>query len=149
MSEIDTYLDGLFDRLAGTGASGRRMLEEAAEHLHASAEEAKAAGLSDADAEREAVRRFGESGPIAAQVPRPSVRSVWYLIGGVTLVVLGTLFLLAFAAFLLFASGPHAGRSLLWAGLGGVLMLPGGIGLLLLRRQAFAFRAPRNVGGVL
>ena len=32
---VDRYLDALFDRLAGTGAAGRRALAEAEDHLPA------------------------------------------------------------------------------------------------------------------
>ena len=35
MSEIEWYLDELFDQLAGTGAAGRRALMEAEYHLRA------------------------------------------------------------------------------------------------------------------
>ena len=35
MSEIERYLDELFDQLAGTGAAGRRALMEAEYHLRA------------------------------------------------------------------------------------------------------------------
>jgi hypothetical protein len=56
---VDTYLDGMFDRLAGTGAAGRRMLTEAEDHLRAATADACERGLDPAAAEREAVTRFG------------------------------------------------------------------------------------------
>jgi hypothetical protein len=43
MSEVDRYLDEMFDRLAGTGSAGRRALAETEDHLRASA----AAGMAE------------------------------------------------------------------------------------------------------
>jgi hypothetical protein len=62
---IDTYLDDLFDRLAGTGAGGRRALVETEDHLRAAADEAIACGVEPIAAERNAVDRFGPSSRIA------------------------------------------------------------------------------------
>jgi len=62
---VERYLDDLFDRLGGQGAAGRRMLDEAGDHLRSSAAELVAAGLPQAEAERRAVAAFGESGRIA------------------------------------------------------------------------------------
>jgi hypothetical protein len=62
---IERYLDDLFDRLSGQGAAGRRMLDEAADHLRSLAAELVAAGVPHAEAERRAVAAFGESGHIA------------------------------------------------------------------------------------
>ena len=47
MSEIEWYLDELFDQLAGTGAAGRRALMEAEYHLRAAAAGAMTRGLPD------------------------------------------------------------------------------------------------------
>ena len=66
MGAIDRYLDELFDRLAGTGAAGRRALAEAEDHLRAAVAEATSRGLPEEAAEREAVERFGPAGRIAA-----------------------------------------------------------------------------------
>ena len=59
MSEIERYLDELFDRLAGQGAAGRRTLAEAEDHLRAAAADAVASGLPADRAEHDAVSRFG------------------------------------------------------------------------------------------
>ena len=48
MSEIEWYLDELFDQLAGTGAAGRRALMEAENHLRAAAAGDVARGLPGA-----------------------------------------------------------------------------------------------------
>jgi hypothetical protein len=59
VSEIERYLDELFDRLAGQGATGRRALTEAEDHLRAAAADAMARGLPADQAELDAVARFG------------------------------------------------------------------------------------------
>jgi len=59
VSEIDRYLDELFDRMAGQGAAGRRALAEAEDHLRAAAADAMARGRPADQAERDAVARFG------------------------------------------------------------------------------------------
>jgi len=63
---VEGYLDDLFDRLGGQGGAGRRMLDEAADHLRSSAAEMVSAGVPQAEAERRAVAAFGASGHIAA-----------------------------------------------------------------------------------
>jgi hypothetical protein len=63
---VDRYLDELFDKLAGTGAAGRRTLAEAEDHLRAAAAEEAAAGLDQDAAEQAAVARFGPATPVAA-----------------------------------------------------------------------------------
>lgn len=65
MSEIERYLDELFDRLAGTGSVGRRALAEAEDHLHAAAADAMARGLPANQAELDAVARFGSPAVVA------------------------------------------------------------------------------------
>jgi hypothetical protein len=65
MNDIDRHLDDLFDRMAGQGAVGRRMLAEAEEHLRTAAADAQARGRSPEEAEREAVAAFGAVAPIA------------------------------------------------------------------------------------
>jgi hypothetical protein len=62
---VERYLDELFDRLAGTGAAGRRSLVEAEDHLRSAAATGVATGLDRERAEREAVARFGSPGSIA------------------------------------------------------------------------------------
>jgi hypothetical protein len=65
MGAIDRYLDELFDRLAGTGAPGRRALAEAEDHLRSAAAEGVSRGLSEDVAEFEAVHRFGPAARVA------------------------------------------------------------------------------------
>lgn len=68
MSEIEWYLDELFDQLAGTGAAGRRALMEAEYHLRAAAADAMARGLPQDQAEHEAVSRFGPPALVARKL---------------------------------------------------------------------------------
>ena len=68
MSEIERYLDELFDKLAGTGAAGRRALTEAEYHLRAVAVGAMARGLPEDQAEHEAVSRFGPPALVARKL---------------------------------------------------------------------------------
>ena len=65
IATIDAYLDRLFDHLSGTGSRGRRVLIEAQAHLEEAVERAVAAGQPRADAERDAIRRFGTPEEIA------------------------------------------------------------------------------------
>ncbi len=66
MSAIDAYLDELFDRLAGTGAAGRRAMAEAEDHLRSAAAQAVATGVPAEQAERGAVARFGPAARFAS-----------------------------------------------------------------------------------
>jgi hypothetical protein len=68
VSEIEWYLDELFDQLAGTGAAGRRALMEAEYHLRATAADAVARGLPEDQAEHEAVSRFGPPALVARKL---------------------------------------------------------------------------------
>jgi hypothetical protein len=68
MSEIERYLDELFDRLAGQGATGRRALAEAEDHLRATAADAMARGLPADQAELDAVARFGSPAVMARKL---------------------------------------------------------------------------------
>ena len=68
MSEIEWYLDELFDQLVGTGAAGRRALKEAEYHLRATAADAMTRGLPEDQAEHEAVSRFGPSTLVARKL---------------------------------------------------------------------------------
>jgi hypothetical protein len=68
VSEIEWYLDELFDKLAGTGAAGRRALMEAEYHLRAVAADAMTRGLPEGQAEHEAVSRFGPSALVARKL---------------------------------------------------------------------------------
>jgi hypothetical protein len=94
---LDRYLDQLFDRLAGTGAAGRRALTEAEDHLRSAAEQGTAAGLSRVEAEQRAVAAFGPPDAVAAQLRavhrpdawlRPAFTGAW-LAGGLGLVAVG------------------------------------------------------------
>ena len=93
--DVDRYLDEMFDRLAGTGAAGRRALAETEDHLRASVADETARGLSVAEAERSAVTRFGPPARIAAQLRRTQKRislravlsGVWLVAGLATLVL--------------------------------------------------------------
>jgi hypothetical protein len=68
MSEIEWYLDELFDQLAGAGAAGRRALMEAEYHLRAAAADAMTRGLPEDQAEHEAVSRFGPPALVARKL---------------------------------------------------------------------------------
>jgi hypothetical protein len=68
VSEIERYLDELFDRLAGQGAAGRRALIEAEDHLRAAAADAVARGLPADPAEHDAVARFGSPAMVARKM---------------------------------------------------------------------------------
>lgn len=102
MSEVDRYLDEMFDRLAGTGAAGRRALTETEDHLRAAASDGTAQGLSAAQAEQQAVARFGPPARIAAQLRRAhrgarlssAFSGVW-LLAGLALVALGISYLIS------------------------------------------------------
>lgn len=70
-SPVESYLNVMFDRLAGTGAAGRRLLADTESHLYDSTAAGRARGLSEMDAESEAVARFGPVDAIARRVPVP------------------------------------------------------------------------------
>lgn len=93
---VERYLDDLFDRLGGQGAAGRRMLDEAADHLRSSAADMVATGVPQDEAERRAVAAFGESERIAGQLRdiysgtrRAAAASTGLAIAGWALVMLG------------------------------------------------------------
>ncbi len=97
-SAVDQCLDEMFDRLAGTGAAGRRALAELEDHLRSAVAEGTARGLSTEQAEREAVARFGATAEVAGQLRsvhhgpyawlRPAFVGCW-LAGGLGLVTVG------------------------------------------------------------
>jgi hypothetical protein len=86
---IDDYLDELLRRTRADARTTRRLLDEAADHLHATAAELVSAGLTRRAAEAEAVRRFGPPDPIVRAAYRSSflaltletARAAWYLLG--------------------------------------------------------------------
>lgn len=86
---VDRYLDELFDRLNGTGGVGRRALAEAEDHLRTATADAVQRGTPPAEAEREAVTRFGAASSFAGPLRRVQRRgplgvllsSGWLLVG--------------------------------------------------------------------
>lgn len=112
-------LDELFDRLAGTGAAGRRALAEAEDHLRSAVADAVARGAEREPAERDAVARFGQPAAIAAQLRvadhgvgaliRPVISgAVW--VGLVAALALGVSGLVSEVLGRLFGSGFVAGN---------------------------------------
>lgn len=102
MSEIERYLDELFDRLAGQGAAGRRALAEAEDHLRAAAADAVASGLPAGQAEHDAVTRFGSTAMVARKMRSAHgarrlnrALSVAWLLAGLTSAGLGAAYLVA------------------------------------------------------
>lgn len=94
-SPVEIYLDAMFDRLAGTGPAGRRLLVEAETHLLQSAAAHRDRGLNEIEAERVAVARFGPVDDLTRQVAMPvgSVRvgARRLLVGGWALASAGLL----------------------------------------------------------
>ena len=102
MSEIEWYLDELFDQLAGTGSAGRRILMEAEYHLRAVAADAMTRGLPEDQAEQEAVSRFGPPALVARKLRSAqgagrlnrAVSTAW-LLAGLAACGLGAAYLVA------------------------------------------------------
>jgi hypothetical protein len=99
VSEIERYLDELFDKLTGTGAAGRRALMEAEYHLRAVAADAMIRGLPEDQAEHEAVSRFGPPALVARKLRSAghlnrAVSAAW-LLAGLTACGLGAAYLAA------------------------------------------------------
>jgi hypothetical protein len=89
---VDHWLDEVFDGLTGTGAGGRRALTEIEDHLRAAVADAMDRGLTVAEAEREAVTRFGHPDKVARAIRavhrsllRPTLTGGWFLAGGAIL----------------------------------------------------------------
>jgi hypothetical protein len=100
VSEVERFLDDMFDRLAGTGGPGRRALAEAEDHLRAAVADAIAAGLPAEQAELHAVARFGPPRLIARQLRwasagGPASRALYsaWLLAGVAVAGLGAAYL--------------------------------------------------------
>jgi hypothetical protein len=95
-SPLEDYLDELLRRTHADARTTRRLLDEAGDHLHATAAELCSAGMSRQEAETEAVRRFGSVTPIVQATHRQSlfalvletVRAALFL-GGCGLVAVG------------------------------------------------------------
>ena len=135
MSAIDQYLDELFDRLSGQGAAGRRMLEEAADHLRTAAADKIDAGVPAERAEREAVAQFGDSSHVAglldrvhhgARLATAAFRAA--LIAGRALLMLAGSYLAA--ALGLAVWGRSTSIMHQTAAIGGLILLVGGMVLL-------------------
>jgi hypothetical protein len=97
---IEGYLDPLLTHLWGSAQDVRRILSETEEHLRDATAELAAAGASEADAQRQAIARFGDPGTLArwfstrlAPVPPVAVAAelarVAVLLGAVGLVAIG------------------------------------------------------------
>ena len=90
---VDHWLDEVFDGLTGTGAGGRRALTEIEDHLRAAVADGVDRGLTIADAEREAVTRFGHPEKVARAIRaahrslRPMLTAGWLLAGATILAV--------------------------------------------------------------
>jgi hypothetical protein len=102
VSEIERYLDELFDRLAGHGAAGRRVLTEAEDHLRAAAADAVARGLTTDEAEHDAVTRFGSPVMVARKMRSAhgagrlnQALSAGWLLAGMAAAGLGVAYLVA------------------------------------------------------
>ncbi|GAA3451268.1 permease prefix domain 1-containing protein [Dactylosporangium matsuzakiense] len=147
MSDIERYLDELFDRLAGHGSAGRRMLEEAEQHLRTAAAERVAAGVPVAEAEREAVARFGAAELVAGLVERvgPGARPVnAAATAGLALLMLAGVYLGAALALLQWGSSEAIMRQT--AVVGVVLLGAGGAALVAVRaRPPYAWLAAAGV----
>jgi hypothetical protein len=98
---VERHLDEMFDGLTGTGAAGRRALAEAEDHLRAAVADEISRGLPAAQAERNAVARFGPPARIAGQLRRVQAgASLWsmfsgaWLLTGLALLVLASTYLL-------------------------------------------------------
>ena len=88
---VDTYLDEMFELLAGTGAEGRRLLAETEDHLTEAVAEGRARGLDAETAERDAITRFGAPAVVVRRLPvtrtvvrvdlRPLLVGAWALAG--------------------------------------------------------------------
>lgn len=91
---VDRHLDEMFDRLAGTGAQGRRLLAEAEDHLWTATAAGRERGLDAMAAEREAVERFGSPTAVVEPVAGVTTRllrtalGAW-TVGGIALVAAG------------------------------------------------------------
>jgi uncharacterized membrane protein len=62
---IERYLDRLLSELRGSTPEVRRILSEAEEHLRDATSELAAAGASEEEARRQAIKRFGDPREVA------------------------------------------------------------------------------------
>jgi hypothetical protein len=73
---IEDHLDELLRRTRADARTTRRLLDEASDHLYAAAAELEAGGMSQQEAETEAVRRFGPVKPIVRATVRRSLAAL-------------------------------------------------------------------------
>ena len=119
---IEDYLDELLRRTRADARTTRRLLDEASDHLHATAAELHSGGMSPQQAETEAVRRFGPVTPIVHATFRRSVLAL------VLETLRAALFLAGCGLVAVGISGLVALVMNLWAGrsfVGGQTVLPG------------------------
>jgi hypothetical protein len=150
-SPIERYLDELYAQLRTDPRSARRLLDEAADHLHDAAAELERAGADRIDAETEAVRRFGASRPLVRADARRSIGrlaldtvQVAVLLGAVALIAIGVSGVLAAAMSVAF------GRDFVGAQLPNWVSGPGGHPASVVENahDAFALRALAGVVGL-
>lgn len=114
---IDSYLDELADALSVDPRRARRILAESESHLRESADELAAGGLAPAEAEREAISRFGSAKLVASRFDSAVSQRTWWLraylyaalLGGVVLVAAGIAGELSAGAGLAFGKSYVAG----------------------------------------
>lgn len=70
MTPIEAYLSSLRREFRGNPLLARRVLEEVGDHLAQAAAEERKSGMSDSEAERRAVERFGPPGEFARKFDR-------------------------------------------------------------------------------
>src|SRR6185369_6166203 len=70
-ASVEAYLQELRQTLSERGRDDSRIVDEAREHLVDAVEDGLRRGLEQADAEREAVERFGPPSVVAAQALQP------------------------------------------------------------------------------
>jgi hypothetical protein len=75
-SLIEDYLDDLLRKMRTDARTTRRLLAEATDHLYATAAALQEQGLPQAQAEAEAVRRFGPIAPIVRATTRRSLANL-------------------------------------------------------------------------
>jgi hypothetical protein len=119
---IEDYLDELLRRSSTDARATRRLLDEAADHLYATAADLQAAGMAREQAEAEAVHRFGPVPPIMQAQARGSLPALAFE------TLRAALYLASFALVMVGISGLVALIMNLWAGtafVGGQAVFPG------------------------
>ena len=124
MSEtpIDDYLDELLRRTRADARTTRRLLDEASDHLHATAAALVSDGQTQEAAETEAVRRFGPATPIAQATARRSFLTLVLETSRAALFLAGCgLVAVGISGLVALVMNVWAGRSFV----GGVTIFPG------------------------